>query len=388
MKTKIIIPIIALAGITAGLAGNTGKEKTAALVTDPSPVSRKKPRVQIALLLDTSNSMDGLISQAKTQLWKIVNEFADARQDGHAPSVEVALYEYGNNGLSVRSGYIRQVLPLTTDLDTVSEKLFALRTNGGQEYCGAVISHAAKKLEWDMSPRVYKAIFIAGNEPFTQGGVRPEVACSFAAGKGVIVNTIHCGSEEEGIRGQWKTGADLASGKFMNINQDAAIVHIPCPQDDDIARLNEKLNRTYLPYGALGAANCAKQAAQDRNAVAAAPAAALERAKTKSTAAYQNSSWDLVDAYKDKTLDLKSLKESELPAEMKALKLEEREALVAGKTKERSEIQSQIQALCAERDTFMAGKAKEKSGGNTLDAAVITAIREQAAKTGYAWAKK
>jgi hypothetical protein len=36
----------------------------------------KKAKVQIALLLDTSNSMDGLIDQAKSQLWKIVNEMA------------------------------------------------------------------------------------------------------------------------------------------------------------------------------------------------------------------------------------------------------------------------------------------------------------------------
>ena len=35
----------------------------------------------LALLLDTSNSMDGLIDQAKSQLWKIVNELAAAKCD-------------------------------------------------------------------------------------------------------------------------------------------------------------------------------------------------------------------------------------------------------------------------------------------------------------------
>ena len=34
--------------------------------------------VKIALLLDTSNSMDGLINQAKAQLWDIVNKFSHA----------------------------------------------------------------------------------------------------------------------------------------------------------------------------------------------------------------------------------------------------------------------------------------------------------------------
>src|SRR5437870_686414 len=41
----------------------------------------EKPLVQIAILLDTSGSMDGLIEQAKSQLWKICNEFIKARQN-------------------------------------------------------------------------------------------------------------------------------------------------------------------------------------------------------------------------------------------------------------------------------------------------------------------
>ena len=64
---------------------------------DPAP----QAKVQIALLLDTSNSMDGLIDQARTQLWKVVNTFVDARRDGEVPFVVVALYDYGNNTLHV-----------------------------------------------------------------------------------------------------------------------------------------------------------------------------------------------------------------------------------------------------------------------------------------------
>jgi len=37
------------------------------------PVVDEAPLIQIALLLDTSNSMDGLINQARSQLWAIVN---------------------------------------------------------------------------------------------------------------------------------------------------------------------------------------------------------------------------------------------------------------------------------------------------------------------------
>ena len=61
-----------------------------------------RPRVQLAILLDTSNSMDGLIAQAKTELWTIVNKLAKSKRKGLRPRLEVALYEYGNSGLSKR----------------------------------------------------------------------------------------------------------------------------------------------------------------------------------------------------------------------------------------------------------------------------------------------
>src|SRR5688572_17798159 len=136
------------------------------------PSSPKKQQIMLALLLDTSNSMDGLIDQAKSQLWKIVNELAQAKcGDGAVPDIQIALYEYGNSGLPVTSGYIRQVSPFTTDLDVVSDKLFALRTNGGDEYCGQVIKTSLNELAWSSSSEDLKMIFIAGNEPFNQGHV-------------------------------------------------------------------------------------------------------------------------------------------------------------------------------------------------------------------------
>src|SRR5688572_61185 len=90
-----------------------------------TPTTSKDQSIMLALLLDTSNSMDGLIDQAKSQLWKIVNELAAAKcGDGSRPNIKIALYEYGNDGLPSSEGYIRLVNPLTDDLDLISEKLF------------------------------------------------------------------------------------------------------------------------------------------------------------------------------------------------------------------------------------------------------------------------
>lgn len=65
--------------------------------------------IKVALLLDTSNSMDGLIEQAKSRLWNIINMMTTLKYQGKEPVIEIALYEYGNDGLSQQSNYIRQV---------------------------------------------------------------------------------------------------------------------------------------------------------------------------------------------------------------------------------------------------------------------------------------
>ena len=101
-----------------------------------------EPVAQIAILLDTSSSMDGLIHQARTQVWRIVNELGRASYKGQRPQVQVALYEYGKSTLAREQGYVRCIAPFTTDLDRLSENLFALRTCGGEEYCGWVIRDA------------------------------------------------------------------------------------------------------------------------------------------------------------------------------------------------------------------------------------------------------
>jgi len=339
----------------------------------------KKPLVQVAILLDTSNSMDGLISQAKSQLWKIINEFNHARQDGEMPEVQVALFEYGNNGLSAQAGWIRKVSDFTTDLDLISEKLFALRTNGGEEYCGWVIKDALERLEWSPSSRAYKAIFIAGNEPFTQGPVDYTDPCKSARARGIIVNTIHCGDERTGVDTMWRDGARLGDGKYLVIDQDRAVAYIEAPQDREIAKLSGELNSTYLAYGRAGGESAVRQEMQDQNAATVASSGALvARSVAKASASYNNGNWDLVDAAKNQDFKLDAVKESDLPAAMQALPPAERKEFVEKKSQERAALQAKINELNVEREKFVAAKMKSVSITNTLDSVVITTVHEQA----------
>ncbi|WP_395718299.1 VWA domain-containing protein [Prosthecobacter sp.] len=387
MKTKhILIATVLTACI--GIAKEGQPPAPTAEVAKVETAVADTPVVQIAVLLDTSSSMSGLIEQAKTQLWKLVNEFITAKQDGKTPVVQVALYEYGKSSLESREHWIRQIQPLTRDLDKVSEDLFALTTNGGDEYCGAVIQRATKDLAWDPNPKVYKAIFIAGNEPFTQGPVDSKKSCQGAIAKGIIVNTIHCGGEAQGIAEHWNQGALLADGQYLVIDQNQAVVHIEAPQDKEIVKLNEELNKTYINYGAAAPAAKARQVAQDGNATAKAESgAAVQRTLTKVSANYFNGAWDLVDACKQKGFDITRVSEADLPEEMKKMTVDERKAYLSKKTAEREEIQKRVLALNKEREAYVATQRKESSKNDTLDTAMVKALRAQAEKKGVVWEK-
>ncbi|MCW5516210.1 vWA domain-containing protein [Muriicola sp. Z0-33] len=340
--------------------------------------------VKIALLLDTSNSMDGLINQAKAQLWDIVNKFTTAKcGNQQRPNLQIALYQYGNDDLSSREGYIQQVIGFSSDLDEISEKLFSLTTNGGEEYCGQVIHTSLGQLEWGKNKNHLKMIFIAGNEPFTQGKLDYRDAVVNAKEKDIVVNTIFCGNYEQGIKTHWKSGAILTGGEYMAIDHNKRVVHVATPYDEIIIKLNSRLNKTYISYGALGASKMRNQAAQDANAMELEEVVAVKRAVSKSSRLYKNSSWDLVDASDDSEFDVAKIDKDQLPTEFKGKSDSEIEHLIQLKKSERSTIQKEIQEANAKREKFIAQQQKQTRG--ELENAMLKAIQRQAAKKNYHW---
>ncbi len=351
------------------------------------PTVEQKPKIQLAILLDTSNSMDGLINQTRNQLWQVVNEFSTAKKDGVTPILEVALFEYGNDDNSKHTGFVRKLNEFTGELDKVSEGLFSLTTNGGSEYCGFAIDTAVKNLRWSRNDNDIKVIFIAGNEPFTQGPIHYKEAINLAKSKGISVNTIHAGSYEEGIQGHWKQSALLAGGDYMSIDADQKIVHINAPQDEKIAALNSELNTTYIPYGESGETKAERQYEQDRLNQNISTSLLAKRAKSKSSSFYSNDSWDLVDAIeKEKINDqqLKSMKAEELPKDMQKLDKEERINYVNNKLNQRKKIKEEILKLSKEREQYIADQRKEEANAApSMSDALTQTIKKQAESKNF-----
>lgn len=351
--------------------------------TNQDPV--KKQVIKVALLLDTSNSMDGLINQAKTQLWEIVNELSYAKCEQQSPDLLISLYEYGNDNLAAKEGYMRQVIGFSADLDEISEKLFALKTNGGNEFCGEVIQTSLKQLDWGKNEKDLKLIFIAGNEPFTQGKINYKDAAMQAKEQDVTINTIFCGTYQNGVYGKWQDGARLTHGDYMVIDQNETIVHIASPYDKLIIDLNGQLNDTYIYYGGQGRSKMRLQARQDQNAAELDEVVEVKRAVSKSSRIYKNSTWDLVDAEKEEGFSYGKVDKKSLPANLQHKSSEELKRYVNQQGKKRAEIQAKIKALNTKRNSYVAQKRKESGSSNGLESAMLKALKKQAKLKNYVW---
>lgn len=378
---NLLMATLLVTSITFAGCKNVTEEPIA--VNDTVKTVDESTKIQVALLLDTSGSMSGLIDQAKSRLWNIVNTLTTLKYSGMTPNIEISLYEYGNSGLSAQSNYIRQITPLTTDLDLISEKLFSLTTNGGEEYCGAVIQDAVRKLEWGNKSENMKLIYISGNEPFNQGNVNYKEAISDALKNNIYVNTIFCGGSMDGINTFWKDGADYGKGKYFNIDSNEQIRYIQTPYDDKISECNVKINSTYIGYGSKGIEKKMNQEVQDKNAESVSKSNYAERAVSKSKEVYKNESWDLVDKVKEDKEAVSKLKKEELPKELQNKSTEEIKVIVEKKAKEREVIQKEIADLAKKRQEYIDTEAKKTKTQDDLGNAISNSIVTLAKTKGY-----
>ncbi len=383
MRKTLSLAIVTLFSSVA-LAGGHGQEPHQ---RDPQPpvqqATNGAKKVDLVIALDTSSSMDGLIDAARAKLWDVVNLLAHAKPQ---PVLRVGLISYGNDGYDARVGWVRKDAELTTNLDDVYEKLFALRTNGGSEYVARAVHDATADMKWDQDQGTLKIIFVAGNEPANQDPQIPvERALGEARRKGIFVNAIYCGGDGAYEAAGWRQVAALGSGKYAAIDQNR-VVAIATPMDGELAKLSNELNKTYVGYGVVAKEKAAKQMAMDGAAGAAGAPVAASRAAAKASTLYRNDEWDLVDAQKHGKKDVARMKAEELPAPMQRMSDDERRKFIDGKARERAELQKRIADLSQKRDQFIAAERKKQAAGpKTFDDAVSSSVRTEAESSGFAF---
>jgi hypothetical protein len=345
----------------------------------------EKRDVDLAICLDTSGSMDGLLDAARQKIWSIVNDLALAKP---SPRLHVALLTYGNDGHPAEVGWVRIDSPFTEDLDTISRQLFALTTNGGTEYVARVLQTAAG-LEWSRDPQALKLVVVAGNESAEQD---PQVnfrdVCKNLVEHGILVDSIYCGNPADDIAPAWREVAQRADGQFAAIDQENGTVTIATPFDAELATLSAAINETYVWFGKAGSEACENQKAQDSNAAGANGSAAASRALTKAGCVYVARN-DLVDAVKSGKVKLEEVKKEELPEKMKEMTLAQKQKVLDEAGSKRAEIAKKIQALAPKRDEFVAGELQRqhKDDKQSFERAVRDAVRKQAEAKGFEFPK-
>jgi hypothetical protein len=341
-----------------------------------------KKNIDLAICLDVSNSMDGLIASAKAKLWDIVNELAKIKP---MPNLRVALFSYGNDHYDAKIGWIKKDLDLTTDLDALYQKLFGLTTKGGTEYVTRVCRDAVEQLDWSTDKNALKIIFVCGNEPASQDPVvKLKEAADKAKAKGIVINPIFCGNPNHPDARDWKQFAALCGGRFASIDQDKNVV-IATPMDKELAELSAKVANTYICYGKMGQEKARNQVAQDRNSVQAGLGVAAERALSKANGIYHCEDWDLVDRVKvDPKFDIRKVPEKELPEALRKMTPDQRVAHVKKLTEERAALQKQILELSGRRTAYINEEMRRNpdAASRAFTTAVRGTLRDQAKAKG------
>jgi hypothetical protein len=368
------IALVACLFATLGAGHATAKE------VEPPPVTTQPQTVDFVICLDTSGSMSGLIHAARQKLWSVVSEVALLDPE---PRLRVALLTYGSPGHAERGDVILQT-DLTDNLDLVSEKLFALGTNGGTELVGRVLHYSLAELSWAKESGL-KTIFVAGNESAEQDtNKRVADMTRIARTRGIFVNAVYCGGADDGDAASWRSLAQQGMGQFSNIDHNNGSVNITTPFDKELSELSGAVNGTYVWFGKHRKVAAERQKAQDANAKGVGAPAAAQRAEAKASGLYRLKA-DLLDRAQDEEFDLAKIPVTELPEEMQKLDLAGRKAYLEKKTAERAKIQARIQELSAKRSAYVQEKmtAEKLDDSRSLDRALREAIEAQARQRGF-----
>ena len=407
---KLNIVSILLAGATGIALG--AEEKVGDPMLDKQPMGKmsklvkpgdteqneaKRPLAQIAILLDTSGSMKGLIDQARCQLWNVVSELAGAAKSGTPVKLEIAVYQYGSSLLPASEGFIRKVAGFTSDLDEVSKALFSLSTGGGDEYCAQVIDEALGGLKWSEAPGAYKAVFIAGNESFEQGKVEFGTVLSKALSKNIPINAIYC-ARPKGVNEMkgWQISASLAEGLFFQIDHNHHLPNMKTPYDSRMRELNRKMNDTFVWYGAKSSKIAQNQKMQDANAAKMSDHAYASRMSAKIGHLYHHADHDLVDALAHKRVTLAEMPQEQMPELMRKMSTAERMDFIKKKSMARDSVRRQMADVISKRHAFLqrnmqqvgaAGKASQSGKMMMLGDALVNAVLSQTKQSGFVFSK-
>jgi Mg-chelatase subunit ChlD len=379
MRIKLFL-VGALAAACA-LSGLSAKS----IASDQAPV---RPRMEVVFVLDTTGSMSGMIAGAKQKIWAIANKLKSAQP---TPEIRFGLVGYRDR----RDAYVTKVFGLTTNLDDVYTNLYSFAAEGGgdePESVNEALHRAVRDLQWSPDPEVLRVIFLVGDaRPHMDypDDVKYRQSCQLANERGIIINTLQCGNLT-GTEEVWREIARLTNGTYAAILQDGGSIKIETPYDQEIIRLNLRLDATIILYGskaeqASAAANKSVLASLSSEAMAD-RSSYFSKSEAGSVMAGRG---DLVVEVMNGRQSLDTLEVKKLDPKLQALPAAERNALILKKVEERRALQAELAALVAQRDAVVAEKLKSLEGkDDVLELNAFQVLESQAKDKGFKFEKK
>lgn len=362
------------------------------VATDPVqlPVPGNK-RIEVVFALDTTGSMSGLIQTAKDKIWSIASTMASADP---APEIAVGLVAYRDRG----DEYITRVFDLTTDLDAIYAQLIQFQASGGgdgPESVNKALDDALHQISWTQRAGTYRSVFLVGDAPAHMDYVGerqfPELA-ELATRRGIVINTIRCGSSES-TQAQWQQIAALTQGRFFSVDQNGGALAIVSPFDRKMADISAQLDRTRLGYGDAAARQAhSEKAAATAALQAKAPVAALARRGAFNASASGGKNLfgdkDLIADIESGAITLDKVREQELPSALRSLTPAERTAKVDAQRQQRAALKEALRSLADQRDSWLTEQAAEmETAEDSLDYQIFGAVKDQAASKGLVYSE-
>ena len=356
---------------------------TAAFADPAEPDIRRlgKPVVEVAFVLDTTGSMGPLIEGAKRKIWSIATAIADTNPDAEIRMGLVAYRDIGDE-------YVTKTFDLTTDIQDLYAKLLLLQAQGGGDWPESVneaMEIGVTKLSWTQGSEICRIMFLVGDAPphmdYKQDTKYPDVV-RMARDRGIVVNAVQAGGARDTER-VWREIAQRGDGRYIPIPQDGGqILVIETPWDTEIIELQGHINGTVIPYGPRAKRSSVEQKlgqyASAPRAVASEMAGYLNKSGSRMNEAVTGRG-DLVADVTSGRQKLDSVKDDDLPDNLRTLKPEQRQAAIDKNAAERKTLNDRMAELVKKRDAYVADQRKNAPAkpADSFDRAVAETLKVQ-----------
>lgn len=378
VTSLILTAAVGTASVAAFLSARSGSSTPPRIGSElPMPPDRpagEAQQIDVVFALDTTGSMGGLLDGAKRTIFSIATHIKET--NGNA-SLRIGLVAYRDR----YDDYVTRVFPMTEDIDSVFADMSQLTAGGGGDFPEHVNKALVDVLAMPWRDQAAKMVFLVGDAPpSTERDDAPDTAtlAGQAAARQITINTVRCGGNDR-TAVAWQQVSSVTGGEFSSIAQDGGVREIATPYDAEMAALSRGIDESTVIYG-----DDMDRARYDRkmSAAAAAPApTAASRADyyVNAKPAKGRDSNDVIGALSSGAVTVESLDAAKLPADLRNLGAEERNAQLKAKTETRTRLQAELTELSKKRRAYLAKEAPA-TGAAGFDAEVAKTVDKTLAK--------